>query len=222
MGNQPCPRLSLDISRYPKLDAAQAGHLRHFHNLTTQLDGQWHHMAGFEPLQELFDSYRYQLAIMAYAVGVAHFHRLPATRSMFKRLLDRVIHKMLLREVWGYWFNASVSGNYPDPGRTELREPWIDPIIKENIMYSGHILMMTSLYAMLFDDEKYEKPGSLTFHWHNIFWGVQKESFHYDNRSVQAAVLAEMERSNWIGVCCEPNLVFIVCNQFPVSHMRLS
>lgn len=59
----------------------------------------------------------------------------------------------------------------------------------------------------------------LTFHWDPLLWG--NETFHYDNRSVQAAILAEMERSKWIGVCCEPNLVFVVCNQFPVSQIRL-
>ncbi|POR32378.1 Uncharacterized protein TPAR_07413 [Tolypocladium paradoxum] len=218
--DQPSARPPPDISRYPKLDAAQAGHLRHFHNLSSQLDGQWHHMAGFEPLQELFDSYRYQISVIAYAVGVAHFHRLPASRSMFKKLLDQIIHKMLLRDVWGYWYNASVSGSYVDPGRAELRKPWADPIIKENIMYSGHILMMTSMYAMLFDDDKFEKPGSLTFHWDPLLWGLGTESFVYDNRSIQAAIIAEMERSKWIGVCCEPNLVFIVCNQFPIIAMR--
>lgn len=220
MKKQPSARLSLDISRYSKLDAAQAGHLRHFHNLTTQIDGEWHHMAGFDPHQEQFDAYRYQLAVMAYAVGMAHFYRLPAARGMFKQLLGQVIRKFLLRDVWGYWWTASHSGSYVDPGRTELRAPWANPIIKENIMYSGHLLMMTSMYAMLFDDDRYEKPESLTFRWDPMLWGVGNETFHYDNRSVQAAILAEMERSKWIGVCCEPNLVFVVCNQFPVSQIR--
>lgn len=49
MEKQPSAHLSLDIYKFPKLDAAQAGHLRHFHNLTTQIDGEWHHMAGFDP-----------------------------------------------------------------------------------------------------------------------------------------------------------------------------
>jgi hypothetical protein len=26
-----------------------------------------------------------------------------------------------------------------------------------------------------------------------------------------------MERENWLGVCCEPNSIFVICNQFPVS-----
>jgi hypothetical protein len=28
-------------------------------------------------------------------------------------------------------------------------------------MYSGHLLLMTSLYSMLFDDDEFEKLGSL-------------------------------------------------------------
>lgn len=27
-----------------------------------------------------------------------------------------------------------------------------------------------------------------------------------------------MQENNWVGVCCEPNAVFVVCNQFPVSR----
>ncbi|GKZ27633.1 hypothetical protein AbraCBS73388_005159 [Aspergillus brasiliensis] len=220
MKQQPPQRLPLDISKIPKLDTKQAGHLRHYHNLAWQLDGEWRHMGTQEPAQEFLDAYRYQISAMAYGAGVAHFHRLPALRSVFKPLLRRLIHKMLRREVWGYWFNTSHSGNKTDPDRKELRKPWADPVVRENIMYSGHLLLMTSLYAMLFDDDEFEKPLSLTFRWDPLFWGLGTEVFSYDNRSLQAAIIAEMEKNNWIGVCCEPNLVFVVCNQFPLVGMR--
>lgn len=209
--------LPLDLSRYPKLSAAQVGHLRHFHNLASQPDGEWHHMGAQEPLQEFLDAYRYQLATMAYAVGVTHYHRLPAARTIFKPLLRQLIHKMLRKEVWAYWFNTSLSGTRTDPSLTKLREPWADPVVKENIMYSGHLLLMTSLYAMLFNDDEFEKPESLVFKWDPMFFGFGDEVFTYDNRSLQQAITNEMERCGWVGVCCEPNLVFVVCNQFPVS-----
>jgi len=77
--------------------------------------------------------------------------------------------------------------------------------------------MMTSLYAMLFDDGEFEQPGSLTFNWEPLFWGMGPEKFLYDNQSLQKAIMKEMEGCDWAGVCCEPNLVFVVCNQFPVS-----
>ena len=206
----------IDISDYPKLDHKQAGHLRHFHNLVSQQDGEWHHFGSLEGQQELDEAYRYQLATMAYATAVAHYHHLPAMRGPFKRLFRRIIHKMLLRQVWGYWFNTSHSGFVMDPDLPDLRKPWADPVIKENIMYSGHLLLMTSLYAMLFDEDEFEKEGSLTFRWDPIFWG-RKQDFVYDNRSLQKVIFQQMEENDWVGVCCEPNAVFVVCNQFPVS-----
>lgn len=210
----------IDISKYPKLDHKQAGHLRHLHNLVSQPDGEWHHFGCLEEGQELDDAYRYQLATMAYATGLAHYHHLPAMRGPLKQLFRSIIHKMLLRQVWGYWFNTSHGGFILDPDLPDLRPPWADPVIKENIMYSGHLLLMTSLYAMLFDDDEFEKEGSLTFRWNPLLWG-RRQDFVYDNRSLQKVIFQQMEENDWVGVCCEPNAVFVVCNQFPVSNGHL-
>ncbi|KAF9890590.1 hypothetical protein FE257_005721 [Aspergillus nanangensis] len=206
--------------KFDKLTREQAGHLRHFHNLATGKPGEWIHMGGQEPGQEWLDAFRYQLATMAYATGAAHYHRLPQLRSVFQSLLAALIEKMLHRDVWGYWFLTSHSGKFVDPDIRELRKPWADPIVKENIMYSGHLLLMVSLYTMLFDDDRYNKPGALTFNWNPIFWGMGAESFSYTRQSLQQAILVEMERENWLGVCCEPNSIFVVCNQFPIVAIR--
>jgi hypothetical protein len=208
--------LELDISNFPKLSTEQAGHLRHFYNTSAALDGEWPHMGTQEPEQAFLDAYRYQLATMVYATGVAHYHHMPAMRGLFKPLMRRLIHKMLCKEVWSYWYLTSQSGIRIDPGLKELRKPWSDPIVKENIMYSGHLLLMTSLYAMLFNDDEFEKPGSLTFNWNPMFWGMGDEKFEYDTQRLQEAIVGQMESGGWVGVCCEPNVVFVVCNQFPV------
>lgn len=122
------------LSSVPKLTYAQAGHIRHFHNIAGLLPGEWRHMGTQEPAQEFLDAYRYQLAIMAYAAGAAHYHRLPALRSVFKTLLKMLIDKMLRKEVWGYWYLTSQSGKLVNPSIKELRKPWADPNKKENIM----------------------------------------------------------------------------------------
>lgn len=75
------------LTSVPKLTHEQAGHLRHFHNLASLLPGEWRHMGTQEPAQEFLDAYRYQLAIMAYATGAAHYHRLPALRSVLTELM---------------------------------------------------------------------------------------------------------------------------------------
>ena len=74
---------------------------------------------------------------------------------------------------------------------------------------------------MLFNDDRYDQPDALTFHHNPIFWGMGPETFSYTRTSLQEAILREMERTGWMGVCCEPNLVFVVCNQFPVSGCHI-
>lgn len=208
------------LQHFPKLSRAQAGHIRHFHNLATLPDGEWRHMGSLDPGQESFEAYRYQLATMAYAAGLAHYHRLPALRSVFRALLEQLIHKMLRRDVWGYWYLTSQSGRFVDPDLTELRAPWPDPVRRENIMYSGHLLLMVSLHAMLFDSDRYDQPGALTFRWDPTFFGMGAEQFPYSRSSLQQAIFEDFERTGWMGVCCEPNCVFVICNQFPLIAMR--
>lgn len=76
---------------------------------------------------------------------------------------------------------------------------------------------MVSLYSMLLNDDSYDAPDALVFKWDPIFWGMGPETFKYSRSSLQQAILDEMERENWLGVCCEPNNIFVACNQFPVS-----
>lgn len=214
---------SLLAQHFPnKLTRAQAGHIRHFHNLASLPGGEWRHMGSSDPGQENFEAYRYQLATMAYAAGAAHYHRLPALRSVFRALSAQLVGKMLRRDVWGYWYLTSQSGVAVDPdvATIGLRAPWPDPVCRENIMYSGHLLLMVSLHAMLYDSDAYDAPGALTFRWDPMFFGLGPETFCYDRAGLQRVIVSEMERSGWMGVCCEPNVVFVICNQFPLIAMR--
>ncbi|KAL7928422.1 hypothetical protein V8C35DRAFT_332989 [Trichoderma chlorosporum] len=205
--NRPFPQqLPSEYVSWTKLSREQAGQIRHIHNIVSQIDGEWRFMGTQEPGQEWLDGYRYQLATMAYAIAAAQYHRMPAARSVFKPLMDRIIHKI---------------GTLVDPDLKELRKPWADPICRENIMYSGHLLLMTALYAMLFDDDKYEQPDSLVFNWNPVYWGFGPERYSYNRATLQEAIIKEMEKNGWIGVCCEPNMVFLACNQFPLTAMRI-
>jgi hypothetical protein len=77
---------------------------------------------------------------------------------------------------------------------------------------------MTTMYAMLFDDDRYDRDGALTFTHDPVYYGLGEEVYAYSRDRLQDAILAEMEREGWVGVCCEPNVVFVICNQFPVCQ----
>jgi hypothetical protein len=76
---------------------------------------------------------------------------------------------------------------------------------------------MISLYSMLFNDDSFEEADAIVFDWSPMFWGMGPEKFRYTWSTLQEAILKEMEREDWMGVCCEPNMIFIICNQFPLK-----
>ena len=92
-------RLPESLEIPAKLTREQCGHIRHTHNLASQVDGDWAFMGSQEPGQEWDTARRYQLGAMTYGAGAAYYHHLSAMRSMFKPLLEKLIKKMLHKEV---------------------------------------------------------------------------------------------------------------------------
>jgi hypothetical protein len=212
--------MNTDTSR-EMLSDQQAGHLRHFANLSRQPTNDWSSMQGRGAGQDDFGGYRFQLAYMAYALALAHRHRLPAAPGAFKPIFESLIHKMLLPEVWMYWsrvsrggsvFNAHLAGT--------LKEEW-DPVGRDNIMYSAYVQSMTLLYNYLFDDERYAAPAALTFKYWSFFWGGKERRFEYDQNSLNQHVYWQMVESGYLGVACEPNCVFQICNQPAILGFRM-
>ena len=48
-------------------------------------------------------------------------------------------------------------------------------------MYSGHLLQMVGLHQNLFDDDRYDEPGSLTFPFAPIEYGQGPIEMKYDS-----------------------------------------
>ena len=203
------------------LSAEQLGHLRHFDNLSRQLRNDWSLMQGKGLGQEDFGSLRFQLAYMAYALALTHVHRLPNAPGVFKPIFERLIEKITMPEVWlywrdvsrgGAWFNAHLSENY--------HEEW-NPVGRDNIMYSAYVQSMALMYNFLFGDDRYAQPGALTFeHW-SYFWGGEPKRFAYDQNSLNEHIYWQMVESGYLGVACEPNCIFQICNQPAILGFRL-
>lgn len=198
------------------LDDRTLAHLRHMVSLSRQQPGDWSDMGPYDPGQEGDDAYRYQLAYMAYGLALAQYHHTPAYRELWKDTIARLIEKMMRWEVWGYWELTSRGSKVLDPDMTELGDGWIDPVVRQNVMYSGHLLAMVSMYEMLYRDGRFDEEGSLTFKFRPVFRGFGPEDFPYDHGRLARAIYSEFERNDFLGCECEPNAVFVYCNQFPL------
>ncbi|MBP1881852.1 hypothetical protein [Sinorhizobium mexicanum] len=203
------------------LDALQMGHIRHYDNLSRQLPNDWSLMKGRGVGQDDFGGYRFQLAYMAYALALVHRHRLPAAPAVFQPIMKRLIDKLLLPEVWMYWHNVSRGGSVFNAHLARnYKEEW-DPVGRDNIMYSAYVQSLTLLYHYLFDDPVYEQEGSLTFRFWSYFWGGEAKEFKYDQKSLNDHLYWMMVKSGYIGVACEPNCVFQICNQPAILGFRM-
>ncbi len=203
------------------LDARQLGHLRHFANLSRKLPNDWSLMEGRSVGQEDFGGYRFQLAYMMYAIGLAHVHRLPAAPGFFKATYRRLFEKLLLPEVWSYWRDVSRGGSIFNAHLVSgYAEEW-DPVRRDNIMYSAYVQSCALLYHYLFQDDRYAQPGAIAFRQWSYFWGGAPKEFLYDEDSLSDHVYWLMAQNGFLGVACEPNCVFQICNQPAILGFRL-
>lgn len=174
---------------------------------------------GRSTLQEDFGALRFQLAYMSYALALTHVHRLPAAPGLFRGPFDSLIQKMLSPDVWTYWHYVSTGNGPYNQSLGELPAKW-DPVASDNIMYSAYIQTMALMYHYLFRDAKYAQEGALTFSVNPLFWGLGGKHFPYDERSLNEHIYWNMVERGYLGIACEPNCVFQICNQPPIMGFR--
>lgn len=203
------------------LDADQLGHLRHWDDLSRRLPHDWSGMQGRGLGEDDFGSYRFQLAYMVYGLALTHRHRLPAAPGLFRPTIERLIEKLLEPDVWMYWRDVSRGGSVFNAHLSDrLHEEW-DPVVRDNIMYSAYVQSCALLHDQLFADDRYAEPGSLSFrHW-SFFWGGQEKVFAYDRDTLNDHLYWQMVENGYVGVACEPNCVFQICNQPAILGFRL-
>jgi len=202
------------------LDDKQIGHIRRIRNLAAQLPDDWSGMMGRSSLQEDFGALRFQLAYMAYALGLAHVHRLPAAPAVFRKPFEQLIAKILSPDVWTYWHYVSTGNGPLNNSLGELPPRW-NPVEADNIMYSAYVQSMALMFHYLFGDAKYAADGALTMRLQPLFWGADGQHFPYDERKLNEHLYWTMVQKGYLGIACEPNCVFQICNQVPILGFRL-
>ncbi|MFF7777076.1 hypothetical protein ACFZCG_21935 [Streptomyces tanashiensis] len=203
------------------LDSKQLGHIRHFDNLSRQASNDWSFMGGKGVSQDDFGGYRFQLSYMVYALALAHRHRLPAAPGLFQPTMQRLIGKLLEPEVWLYWRDVSRGGSVYNAHLADKMSEEFDPVVRDNIMYSAYVQSTALMHDYLFASDRYAQPGSLTFrHW-SFFWGGEERKFEYDRETLNDHLYWQLVRNGYIGVACEPNCIFQICNQPAILGFRL-
>jgi hypothetical protein len=197
------------------LGEKELGHLRYTASLASQLPGDWSGM-GSDWWDIGEGAEQYELAFMAYMLGIVQTRYTPAYREFCDDTIAKLIKRMMEPGIWQKWILASMGGKVVDPEQEQLRPPSIDPLAKHNIMFKGHLLQMAALHEMLYRTGKYATPGAFTFEFQASTWGNGNETFAYDLPRLAEIIHTEYVESNYEGVQCEPNRVYPMCNQHAI------
>lgn len=147
-------------------------------------------------------SIRYQAAFCGYAAATLGM-RTPAYPGLTGRIIDDCIRRLLERRAWEY-------------SRLLWSDPFDmpDPVARENIMYSGHLLQLLVLYEAFTGDDRYN-IGGFDFEW------TPDRRFHYTTLTLAEGIVAQMRSNVCGGVACEPGFVFFPCNNHPQIALRM-
>ncbi|HVK27917.1 MAG TPA: hypothetical protein VM575_06235 [Nocardioides sp.] len=163
---------------------------------------------GFTHLDQFREgALRYQLNALGYGLSMAQFTRTPAFRGYLAEAQRNTIDKVLQRRVWGYWALENAWGN--------LRRDK-DPVpMGGNVMLTGFYGLQVGMYSLL-NDERYFRPGSLTFRWD------EDEAWPYDLPALAGNVRANVRESRFGLYPCEPNWIYTICNTFGLNTVLAS
>ncbi|HKP51027.1 MAG TPA: hypothetical protein VJ183_00080 [Chloroflexia bacterium] len=208
------------------------GHLNYLHGILTQPAGQWE---GFYRAQSPSMNFalRYQLAFATYALA-AMAQRTPAYRAPYAEAMRCAIERMLDVSTWGYWRAPEVASRTTDDGRRTTDDtvssghiavlvsphqripagPPSDPIVHNNLQYSGHLSTMLGLYEKVTGDRHYDQPFTLS----DPDSGV---SFTYTHTEVAQRIFSQMRDNRFGGVCCEPGMAYVPCNNYSMASNTL-
>jgi len=156
--------------------------------------------------QYQFAAIRYQLNFLQYALAMAQYTRTPAFHGYLSEAQRNLVAKMTMRSVWKYWRLESAWGN--------LRYA-TDPIVRDNIMFSGYLGCMLGMYESTTGDRRYDVPGSLSFRWSDA------KEYAHDHGSIQDALVSNFGRSPFTFFPCEPNWIYNDCNQMGMLSLKL-
>ncbi len=206
------------------LSKENLGMLNYLLGVLTQPANRWD---GFYTPQSASMNFalRYQLAFATYAVAQMS-QRTPAYRAPYIEAMRSAIRRMLDVAVWGYW-RASAEGEEQERAlssghaaillNTHNRLPAgppTDPIARDNLQYSGHLSTMLGLYARLSGVDTYNKAFTLQD-------PVSGVTFRYTYSQVAERIYSQMKRNNFGGVCCEPGMAYVPCNNYAMASNTL-
>ena len=197
----------IDTVRQNQTEAQKFPHGSRELDLRTLRFLQWTIELGLAPLDDfsyhdIIDQFqtaaiRYQLYEAVSDLGLYQYIYAPNFHGYISKAQRNCIEKSLTERVVGFWKWESSWGKFKF-------SDW-DPIREDDIMVSGYVLQAVGIYQSNTGDERYCKPGSLTF------VVSPKHKYPYDFRAIADALYRNWDEGPYCLFSCEPNWIYTMC-----------
>eukprot|EP01031_Cornospumella_fuschlensis_P026457 gene26457-31975_t len=152
---------------------------------------------------------RYEIAGLAYAAAIyATFT--PAYIQVAEEIMFNSILRMTQQRVWQYV-------ELFDDFRSQPTYP--DPVIYKNIMFSGHLAQMILMFESVFGNLTFSTEG-----WDFVWVDSESQNvttMHYTTQLLVDRVFQQAQAYGIGGVPCEPDSIFVICNNYPQNAWLL-
>jgi hypothetical protein len=149
-------------------------------------------------------SLRYQIAFAGYGCA-AMAAKTPAYHEVVGKQLDDLCQRLIDVRTWFYvtkYWGKQYGDGFPDPCQYE------------NVMYTGHLTLGLCLYELFTGDLRYSEAG-----WDFVWRDGRKLHYTLGKAVEHLRDLSKASPSG--GICCEPGLVFAMCNDHSAISLQL-
>ncbi|MCA2244770.1 hypothetical protein JF781_20640 [Mycobacterium sp. WUMAC-067] len=140
---------------------------------------------------------RYQIFTLGWALALANANYLPAMRGYLQDAQLNLLEKTRDPRLWSYWKWENLWGNF---------RLGADPLIHDNIMYSGYVGKQLGLYQAATGDLRHDAPGAYTL------VSRRGRRYVYDVPTLIEILVSQYESAPFGAWPCEPNWIYLFCN----------
>ena len=173
---------------------------------------EFYDFEGIEMPKWSANEFRYQMCYSGYGLMMIQKRFTPNFRGYSQHSMQYIIESFTSHEACEYWNTETVGGNFSldfDP---------ISPRHHDNIMLKGWIAPIIMGYHALYGDDKYNQEGALKF---RPFKNHPEKSYDYSVDDIVKVLQEDWKAQNLTFIPCEPNLVFPVCNAYPMIGVEI-
>jgi Linalool dehydratase/isomerase len=161
---------------------------------------------GFEWIDQFQTAaVRYQLNFLGYALSMAQATHCTAFGGYLDDAQRNLIIKQTDHRIWKYWRLENLWGNFRHNA---------DPIARDNIMYTGFCATQIAMFHAASGSDYFLQKGSFS---PANFAGLR---YQYDFNLLIKKLDAELKRSDFYLMACEPNWVYPLCNTIGAAAIK--